>query len=80
MDKNEMRKHTGKPWEEVRPKLSENQIGKLTNILKRYNRDICPDELYPAWKILILGTNEYNKGKDGFLFSAWNFCSQFNMI
>ena len=34
-------------------------ITKLVHELCKYGRDDCPQELYAAWKILRLGTNEY---------------------
>ena len=37
----------------------ETELVILQNYLKQFNRHNCPDRFYLAWKILILGTNEY---------------------
>jgi len=30
------------------------------NFLAKFSRNNCPQKYYTAWKVLILGTNEYN--------------------
>ncbi|MFA5300566.1 MAG: hypothetical protein WC389_20455 [Lutibacter sp.] len=41
----------------------ETDITKLVNYLKNFDRYSVPQKYYQAWKILVLGTSEYDKNR-----------------
>ena len=51
--------------------LNDSQLAELQNYMLNFDRYDCPNSLYQAWKILILGTTEYKNNQDIILKGAW---------
>jgi hypothetical protein len=52
--------------------LTDNQKEVFKQFLNKYNRYNCPEKLYKAWKILILGTSEYKENEEEILENTYN--------